>query len=496
MVVFVSVKESLHSHEKRILLALGKGLSSEEDIIAETGLAPASVMHASLWLYSKGLVGVKEDHAEYLELNDEGLEYLRKGLPERLALKTLKKGELSVGDLSDSIGADKSRIAVTWLMKKRFAVIEGGVIRLTPEGREHLDAPTGEEKALEALKERRPVSSIQKDLLKVLESRGKILKRSVETKRSLSLTAEGKALVKSGIAVEDDVNVLTPEMIKSGSWRVSKLRAYDVTAVVPRTFVGKKHPLRATIDDIRRIFLEMGFTEIKSPIVESAFWNFDALFVPQDHPGRELQDTFYVPGEAKPPAKQLVSNVKKTHEDGWKTGSTGWGYEWNARTALERVLRTHTTAATCRALAEAKEFPEKVFCVDRVFRNETIDYKHLAEFYQVEGILIDKGATLADLFGLLEEFYTKMGYEDVRFRPAYFPYTEPSMEVEVYDAERKQWMELGGAGVFRPEVTKPLGVDANVLAWGQGLERIVMGVEGLRDIRTFYRNDLNWIRKE
>jgi phenylalanyl-tRNA synthetase alpha chain len=239
---------------------------------------------------------------------------------------------------------------------------------------------------------------------------------------------------------------------------------------------------------VKRAFRDMGFEEMDGGIVESAFWNFDALFQPQDHPAREMADTFYLEGEEELPDKSLVAAVKKSHQEGWK-------YEWSAKEARRRVLRTHTTALSARHLhmlggVKAKKY----FAVGRVFRNEATDFKHLAEFHQVEGIVAWEGATFRDLLGLLKEFYMRFGFEKVRFRPSYFPYTEPSVEIEVFFEEKKEWMELGGAGVFRPEMTKPLCGTYPVLAWGLSLERPLMIMEGLKDIRAFYKNDLDWLR--
>jgi phenylalanyl-tRNA synthetase alpha chain len=239
----------------------------------------------------------------------------------------------------------------------------------------------------------------------------------------------------------------------------------------------------------------MGFAEMEGPMVESAFWNFDALFQPQDHPARELADTFYLEGKAKLPSKELVEKVKESHEKNWK-------YKWSREEAGREVLRTHTTAVSARYLSRLDEVlkksgekGKKYFCVGRVFRNEATDFKHLAEFHQVEGIVAWDGANFRHLLGLLKEFYKRLGFEKVRFRPSYFPYTEPSLEIEVFFEGRGEWMELGGAGIFRPEMTKPLCDVYPVLAWGLSLERPMMLMEGMEDIRTFYRNDLEWLKK-
>jgi phenylalanyl-tRNA synthetase alpha chain len=188
-----------------------------------------------------------------------------------------------------------------------------------------------------------------------------------------------------------------------------------------------------------------------------------------------------------PADRKRVERVKKSHELAWK-------YKWDENEAKKRVLRTHTTALSARYLAAMDKTPKKYFAVGRVFRNEATDYKHLAEFHQVEGIIAWENATFRDLLGVLKEFYGKLGFKQIRFRPSYFPYTEPSLEIEVYIEPRKQWMELGGAGVFRPEVSKPLCNSYPVLAWGLSLERPLMMLLELEDIRTFYRNDLDWLK--
>ncbi len=222
----------------------------------------------------------------------------------------------------------------------------------------------------------------------------------------------------------------------------------------------------------------------------------DALFIPQDHPARDMQDTFYIknPEKTDLPDKNLVEAVKDMHEKGCDKGK-GWGYEWREDVARKPVLRTHTTAVSARKLSEI-EPPAKLFSVDKVFRNETLDYSHLPEFMQVEGIVVDENVSFPDLLGYLKEFYMKMGFEKIRFRPGYFPYTEMSVEPEVYFEEKDEWLEMGGAGIFRPEVTEPLGIDVPVLAWGLGLERLPLLQRDFKDIRNFYyKNNLKMLKE-
>jgi phenylalanyl-tRNA synthetase alpha chain len=329
----------------------------------------------------------------------------------------------------------------------------------------------------------------------------------------LSITDKGAEAFKTRVRKVAERNSLTPEDIESGAWREIKLRPYDVTLPAKDIYPAKIHPLRKIIEETRRAFLEMGFAEVVSPMIESAFWNFDALYQPQDHPARDMQDTFYLrdpaqaplPGEPHSPAilagktadqdgramADIVDHVRRTHEDGWTTGSEGWGYAWSAERSRQVVLRTHTTAATIRALAANPNPPGKFFCVGWTYRNETISFKHLPVFHQVDGIVVDEEANLASLMGTLQEFYSKMGFGRVKFKPAFYPYTEPSVDVVVYMESRGKWLEMGGSGIFRPEVTLPLGCKYPVLAWGLGIERLAMLRFGLSDIRELYRPSLD-----
>jgi len=267
-----------------------------------------------------------------------------------------------------------------------------------------------------------------------------------------------------------------------------------VGTFAPSLHGGKKHPLSQYIEKIREVFSEMGFTEISGDFVELAFWDFDALFQPQDHPARDMQDTFYtVDPETFPlPAEDIINRIKDMHEKGGDIESDGWGYAWDIEEAGQAILRTHTTVNSIRYLSVHPDPPVKVFTVGRIFRRETITWKNLPEFQQVEGIVMEENANLGMLIGILKEFYRKMGFEKVRVRPGFFPYTEPSMEVEVYF--KGTWMELGGSGIFRPEVTHPFGIKHPVLAWGLGLERLVMVNEGIEDIRDIYVSDIDWLR--
>ncbi len=402
-------------------------------------------------------------------LTEEGKKYVENGLPEQVLASIVKEGPKSVKELRSEV--ENFSIALAWAKKKGLVKIENGVVKFVKDD---------EQKEIEYLKN---IESAPEEMIKLLLKRN-LIKQEKDDIFKRAEKYKGKVI--------DDLN---EEIIKTGVWKDVSFRKYNVSILGKKIYAGKRHIINLYIEKARKIFLEMGFKEIDGTLVESSFWNFDALFQPQDHPARDMADTFFLkkPSTAVLP-KEFVEKVKDVHEHGGY-GSTGWRYSWDESIAKKVIMRTHTTAVSARYLPKSSP-PEKVFCIGKVFRNETIDYKHLPEFTQIEGIVISKDVNFRNLLGYLKEFYKRMGFERIRFRPGYFPYTEISVEPEVYFEERGEWIELGGAGIFRPEVTRPLGVKVPVLAWGLGLERLVMLKTGLNDIRNFYyKNDLNVLRE-
>ena len=202
-----------------------------------------------------------------------------------------------------------------------------------------------------------------------------------------------------------------------------------------------------------------------------------------------MQDTFYLDGLSakKIGTSEQIRKISESHKKSWR-------YYWDINEARKMVLRTHTTCVTIKHLAENKPDEARVFSLGRVFRNEKVSYKHLVEFNQIEGVVVGKNATLRDLMGIQREFYRRIGITKIKFWPTFFPYTEPSLQTMVYNDRLEKWVELFGMGIFRPEVTKPLGITKPVLAWGGGIERIAMLKYGLDDVREFYNNNLSWLR--
>lgn len=490
--------------EKKVLLALRDlGKASPEEIREKASFRElVEVMNAASWLQAKGLVAMRERVVRSYRL--ARADVARRLLPERKALKAAVRagGRIAVPRLRTACKFDEKELAIAlgWLRRKGWAEVEkgpeGSFVVVTDEGRSAVDAKSPDEALLATLaKGERSEAEIDPHVLRDVRSRQDLVREREAVRREIALTPAGERIVAAGLELKEEVAQVTTALLRSGKWRQVDFRPYDTKAFAPLLRPGKRHVLSAYLERIRRIFLAMGFTEIEGDFVASAFWNFDALFQPQDHPARDAQDSFYLerPETLPLPAEQIVRRVQDAHERGGGTGSTGWRYPWDRREAERAILRTHTTTDTIRWLADHPEPPQKAFIIGRNFRRDAIDWKHLPEFHQIEGVVIEEGANLAQLMGVIDEFYRRLGFTRVKFRPGYFPYTEPSMESEGQLPDGR-WLELGGSGVFRPEVTQPLGLRAPVLAWGLGLERLIMAIEGIQDIRQLYLSDLDWLR--
>jgi phenylalanyl-tRNA synthetase alpha chain len=454
----------LHDIEKQIskLLQSTPNLT-EEQLAHETKLSMDQIRRGVEWLRQKSLADVIDSTNISYSLGKNGLDALKNGLPERRLVNLVKDGPKTFDEIRGSLQGPDFNAAIAHAKKNDWINIEktdtGSKISLKQEPTESQD----EHVILLIDKAQKP----RPDLVKSLMERPDFIIRHEEKTKSVSLTETGKNI---------DLGKLD-----SG--------AIDVEADVPHVHAARIHPLKDTINEIRETFVHLGFTEILGNLSQSSFWNFDALFTPQDHPARELQDTFYLKDLN---AKQIatptqIKNVSNAHKKGWR-------YYWDIQEARRMVLRTHTTCITIKHLADKKPDEARIFSLGRVFRNEKLSFKHLAEFNQVEGIVVGKHITLRDLMGIQKEFYRKIGLTKVKFWPTFFPYTEPSLQSMVYNEKLGKWIELFGMGIFRPEVTKPLGITKPVLAWGGGIERIAMLKFGVDDVREFYNNNLSWLR--
>jgi len=493
----------LSPNEKKVLLVLQKckGTGSPQDIFSQGEFdQEVEVANAASWLQSKHLVSITDQITTVYSLGKEGKHFVDHGFPEKRALKAIhdSNGKCSLGDLSKQIDKQEIPIAIGWLKRNGWVTIQKDketILSITKKGKDALGRITPDEEILNQLATADHLA-FEKDRVKSLLSRKNAIKEKDLISSTISLTAEGKKVLDHGFELVEEISQVTTAIIKTGEWKQKPIRPYDIHAFAPAQYGGKPHPLVELIAEIREIFIELGFQEIQGDFVESSFWNMDVLFIPQDHPAREMQDTLYCQHPAKIPIteKKLLDTIAKVHKDGGTTSSTGWGYTFSAKEGERALLRTHTTVNTIRYLYNNPKPPCKVFSLGRVFRKESIDATHLPEFYQIEGIVHEKQTNFRQLIGVLKEFYRRMGFEKIRFRPGYFPYTEPSMEVDVF--WNNEWMELGGSGIFRPEVTEPVGIKNPVLAWGLGLERLAMLKFKVTDIRSLYISDLEWLRKK
>lgn len=502
-----SIVDSLSVNDKKVLLALQRcgGEADVSTIENQASLDHVAVMRSALTLEKNGLVKITELRRTLAFLTEEGKSYAREGLPERRVLEALYSVEQCTLEALTKISRlpeERIQISLGWLRRKGWAEMikedEETRIKITAKGKDAVNSKFADELLLESLasgartKDELPPEQLSE--LSTLEKRG-LVKLDEKIERRLSLTDTGRKALELGVELVEEVGQLTRELIVSGRWRTVKLKRYDINAPVAPVFPGKIHPQQMVIDEIREILLEMGFIEIKGHLVESEFWNFDALFQAQNHPAREIHDSLSLskPSVAKLPDLKLALEVAAAHEKG-VAGSTGWGYKFNLDISRRTVLRSQTTAATIRFLASRPNPPVKAFCIDRVYRHERIDYKHLAEFYQCEGIVMNRGLTLRDMLGYLRQILVRLGFEKIRFRPGYFPFTEPSVEADVYQESKGEWLEILGAGMFRPEVLRPLNIRYPVLAWGIGLSRLMMLRLKLEDIRDLFKNDIEWLR--
>ncbi|MEM3385812.1 MAG: phenylalanine--tRNA ligase subunit alpha [Nitrososphaeria archaeon] len=493
----------LHPIEAEIIGTLKKKNNlTINEITSETKLSLDQVRRGIEWLKKKELIELEEKKYIFVELDTLGIKSINEGLPERRILNLLaeKGGKEEIGKVKKELGMEEKEFSAAI----GFA-IKSGCIEVTKE-KEGVFVKLLSLKLLdsEALlkkiytKKQIEIGELtfhEKRVLDELKKRPNYIKFREVSEITIKAKENAFTLFEE-YSRTPYVEKLTPELIISGKWKEVKFRPYDVEGEVPTVYPGRKHPVQDFIDQVREIFLSFGFEEIEGPVVLPSFWNFDALFIPQDHPAREMQDTFYLKGifDERIEKNPIIGVIKSIHEKGGDTGSRGWNYKWSVEEAKKTVLRTHTTPITLQYLYKNKPSSAKVFSIDKVFRNENLDSKHLFEFHQYEGIVTGKNVTLRHLIGILSSFYKELGFKKIKFWPTYFPYTEPSLEAVAYVEKIGKWLELCGMGVFRPEVVLPAGIKNPVLAWGGGLERLILLAYEIDDIRFLYENHLSWLR--
>lgn len=306
------------------------------------------------------------------------------------------------------------------------------------------------------------------DPIKIDELRVRFLGRKGEVAKLFgtmgSIAAEERA--NAGKLLNElkiEVQSLFDSAVKSVSHDQQKSKSDNSDYTLPgiELPVGSIHPIEQVLTEVKEIFKSIGFSVAYGPEIDDEYHNFEALNIPKHHPARDMQDTFFVEDNA--------------------------------------VLRTHTSNVQIH-LMENEEPPIRYIVPGRVYRNEAISYKSFCLFHQVEGLFVDKNVSFAELKGTLDYFVRRMFGDDVkiRFRPSYFPFTEPSAEVDIWNTERNQWMEILGCGMVNPRVFENIGYDPKIwhgYAFGMGIERIAMLKYKIQDIRHFYRNDIRFLEQ-
>jgi phenylalanyl-tRNA synthetase alpha chain len=496
-----------------------------EELAKETSLNSDTAAGAAFALEEEGLVEVADRTCDVPSLTAEGEQYVSSNLPENdLYSAAIREGaDTEPVQMDQAINAaglegQQVEIALSNYARKGYGSISGGEISANPNVAVENDT---ERLILQELDEwaegtlpRTTIDSAEEgtepgdrygrsseEVYEQLERRG-LIEREVSTTRSVLLTDEGVTALMEGVEPTDTVGQLTPEMLTTGEWRDVEFGAYNVEADAERAQAGRIHPLRRTAERVTDVLVGMGFEEMDGPHADAEFWINDCLFMPQDHPARTHWDQFTLaaPDEIDDLPDELVAGVEHAHREGVGPDGDGYHSPWSADVARRLSLRGHTTSLSARYLAGVAvgdlEPPQRLFSVEKVYRNDTLDATHLLEFFQIEGLVMAENLSVRDLMGTFTEFYEQFGITDLEFKPTYNPYTEPSFELFGEHPTTGELVEIGNSGLFRPEMLDPLGVDCDVMAWGLALERLLMLTHGFEDIRDVHGTlvDLDFLR--
>jgi len=536
--------KNLHPLEIRILLSYKKGDElTIEKVEKELRLKPGNGNQALSWLAGKGLVSeLRREKAIFYEITSLGQEWKTKGSPEERILALVRQrlaaqDKLAANDrprltdIAGALGMENKDIGSAFgsLSKLGVLTLDGDkkvTIALPPES---LDDParnpalaqftvlhglfkkTAPEDGLLAEaslndEEKKFISGIAKKrgasdaAFRQIDREIVVFGFSVAQDGSVPAEAAAAALKAAGISGEE-IGTLSQQMLETGSWKGKAFRSYNVKTPPTRLTPGRSNPYAKFLENVKDKLASLGFEEFDGPLVETEFWNSDALFMPQFHSARDIHDSYSLsdpkkPGEiakAKSIEEPWLSNVATAHENGGKTGSRGWSYAFDREFTRRLILRSQGTVLSAKTLPKAK-IPGKYFGIVRCFRYDRVDATHLPDFYQTEGIVLGENVNLRTLLGMLDMFAREVaGAKEVKYVPGYFPFTEPSVEVHIKHPVLG-WFELGGSGIFRPEVTQSLGVDVQVAAWGIGIDRMALMALGLNDLRDLFSGNIEDVR--
>lgn len=496
---------SLHPLERKLLLI--DELKNISQISEDANLDEAETTTALMLLEKNNFARLLKKEETIIELDKFGQKFSKTNLPEITLLKEIIDGEKKQSEISlekDEIGGALGILKRNFLINVRKE--EEMIFSPTEKAKEFLEKNKKNPlKLFEKEIKKVELTEEQKQILEDFKLRKGFFKETTKKSFEIKLTQKGKDIsseIKQKYSKLKLLENLTVEDLKKGTWKNKEFRHYDVKLETPIADIGRRHPMIEANNILRDVFVEMGFSEMEGPMVESAFWNMDVMWIPQDHPARDEQDTFYLEEEAEIPTK-TAKEVKFLHEVGIKRSHTEKG-DWSEDIAKKRLLRTHSTATSFRYLNElgeklkkGEDINGKYFYVAHVFRNEAIDATHLAEFFQGEGFIVGDDLSLADLMGFVKEYYAKFGLEKIRFKPTFNPYTEPSMEAHYYDEKMNKWYALINSGIFREETLKPFGLEKKrVIAWGMGASRVAALLakkNSMRDI-TGATCDFEWLK--
>jgi phenylalanyl-tRNA synthetase alpha chain len=503
--------KSLHPLEIRVLLHFGQGESlTSEQIEEKLGFKPGQGNQAFSWLAAKKLIeeAQRSRRTEY-SITDLGREYRRRGSPEERLVELLRReGPLTLPEIAARLGLENREAGSAY-----GSLAKRGLLGMSENKQVQLEHDTGgsdPQKIRELLELFDGRSTVSEDELApeqaeaiaaLSRKRGadKGMFRAAERERvSYRITQEGleaaAELRRLGLSGQE-IGRITPEILHSGGWKTAAFRSYNLDAPPSRVLLGRKNPYVEFLEELKDRLIALGFEEFDGPLLETEFWNCDALFMPQFHAARDIHDVYYVkdPAHARAIEQPYLDQVAAAHENGWTTGSLGWRYPFDRNFTRRLILRSQGTVLSAKTLPRAK-VPGRYFGVVRCFRYDKVDATHLADFYQTEGIALGESVNLKTLLGLLKMFAVEVaGAREFSFAPGYFPFTEPSVEIHIRHPELG-WFELGGSGIFRPEVTRPLGIEVPVAAWGLGIDRMALVALGLNDLRDLFTPDIEQAR--
>jgi len=480
---------NLSKSDVLILKTLGKDYVSIENLEKQTGLNTDSIRRAIEILKVEGLVEVKTEPLKKYILGEFGKKYLNEDFPEEALARALKKPK-TMPELQKELGANAGIYLGIGKIQK-LVDIKDGKITLTKD----ID-----------LKQFETLRKLLKDVEKGIALKEKELDKLRSMKKVLEETEKNTIFVRAGNNAEKikdseikvETRELTQEMLKDKSWKKIKFKEYNVEANVEPIHTGKYQPYKRFLDLIRKRLTSMGFEEMDSSLVTTEFYNFDVLFQPQNHSARTWADTYSlkVPANGKLPDQKIIDKVKSAHETGGNTGSLGWRYKWDPSIAAKLMPAAHGTAFSGKKITEGITVPSRYFALARVYRPDVLDATHLNEFNQLEGFVVADDISFKHLLGLLDKFAREIaGAEETMFYPDYYPFTEPSVQLSAKHP-KLGWVELGGAGIFRPEFTETLGIKQRCIAWGLGIDRLAMFNLGIKDIRDLFTSKIDWLRNK